>query len=103
MIIGKLNIVQFFPGLFQVVQDIGTGHTVFLAKPVNDIQTGLNLLQLIGRVAEVISAVLHLFGHISHLIHQIGNTIVEGGKAVAEPGKPAKSVLRLGQKSGGTF
>ena len=51
MVVGKLDLVQFLFGLFQISKNLFAVRTVFPAQLVDDIQPFFNLLQLIGGVA----------------------------------------------------
>ena len=99
MIIGKLDIIQLLFGFFQIFQNIPTGGAVLSAELVNHIQPGLDLLQLIRAVAQLIPGIPNLLGDILHLIFQVIDPIVEGGKAVAEANQSGQGILRLCQQT----
>ena len=99
-VIGKLNVCQLLPGFFQIVKNLLAGGAVFLAEAINHIQPGLNLLQFIRRIAQIVPHILGFLRGIPHLIHQIRHPLVEGSEAVAEPAQPPQGVLCLGQQTG---
>ena len=69
MVVGEFDLVQLFFRALQIVQDILAGGAVFLAQAMDDIQAGLQLLQLVGGVAQLLPGVSGLLGHILHLVH----------------------------------
>ena len=99
MVIGKLDIIQLLFGFLQIFQNVPTGGAVLSAELVNHIQPGLDLLQLIRAVAQLIPGIPNLLGDILHLIFQVIDPIVEGGKAVAEANQPGQGIFRLRQQT----
>ena len=69
---------------------------------MDNIQTGFDLLQFIGRIAQIIPGIPHLVCQILNLVFEIRHAFLNGRKMIAETGNPGQRVFRLCQQSRGT-
>ena len=96
-VIGKFDLVQVLLCLVQIIQNVGAGGAVLPAEPVNGIQPGLDLLQLLGGVGKGVLLVPKLLCGVLDLIHQVRHPLVEGLQTLVIPSDPGQGLLGLGQ------
>ena len=103
MVIRKGDLIQFLLGVLQILQNFLTVSAVFPAQPVYNIQPGLNLLQFIGRITQIIPCFPQFFRSILHLIHEICHFFVEIIVSIRVSGKTRQLPLCFCQERGGTI
>ena len=103
MIIGEFDLIQFFPGRFQISQNIRTADTVLAAQFMYDIQAGLNLIQFSCRIRQRIPGIPQFFRCILHLIHKIRNLFVQLRIGICEPAEPGQFPLGFCQQGCGAI
>ena len=77
MVVRKFDFIQFRLCLFEIGKNVLTGRSVFPAQLMNHVQSGLDLLQLVGGIAQAVPGVPDLLRRVLHLIHKVGYPIMK--------------------------